>query len=531
MRIPYDSECLAAVAEEIRAFVGGKVQGVRQPNDTDVLLALYNGGEAWLLISASTDFARAYLTTRRPKGPPTPPAFCATLRSRLEGQRLEAVEVPEGERILTLRFADGHRLVAELMGKHSNVMLVGSDGRVVGAMKWISRAQSVRPVVSGAPYVPPPVLQNPPLQVARLGEGRVHRGMRSGAPQVDGGERSKGSPFLAKLRAAGGGEGPWRPVLSPGNGAYPHSVAPLGLEEVARGSISVALEQHYAAAIPAAETAAIRSSLLASLNRVLVARETAISGLEQAVAAGERAGEWQRTGDLILAYGPSAPANASEIEAWDYDGNPVVLHLDPELGWKENAERVFKRARKAKSRLGEVREQGERMRKEAARIVNAIERVEVATDLATLETLRDEARASRWLHTAAANAKSPESRPYEGHRVRELVAPGGWTVLYGESAEANDYLTTRVARSDDFWLHVRGGTSAHVVLQTRKTPDKVAREALEFAAQVAVRHSPSKHSGYVSVDYTLKKHVRKPRGAAKGTAVYTHERTLHVEGG
>lgn len=502
MRIPYDSECLAAVAEELRAYVGGKVQGVRQPNDTDVLLALYNGGEAWLLLSAHPEFARAYLTTRRPPGTPTPPTFCATLRARLKGGRLETVEVPVGERILTLRFADGHRLIAELMGKHSNAMLVDPEGRVVGALKWVSRAHSVRPVVSGAPYVPPPVLG-----------------------------RGGGSPFLAKLRAAGGGEGPWRPVLSPGNGAYPYSVARLGLPEVPRGLISVALETHYATAIPAEEATAIRSSLLASLNRVLLARETAISGLDQAVAAGEKAGEWQRLGDLILAYGPSAPEGASEIDAWDYDGNAIVLSLDPELGWKANAERHFKRARKAKARLGEVREQGERLRGESGRVAALIERVESTSDVRALEALRDEARDARWLQVAAAQAKTPEARPYEGHRVRELVAPGGWMVLYGESAEANDYLTQRVARSDDYWLHVRGGTSAHVVIQTRRTPDRVPREALEFAARVAARHSPSKHSGVVAVDYTLKKHVRKPRGAAKGSALYTHERTLHVEGG
>lgn len=501
MKIPFDSECLAAIAEELRAFVGGKVQGVRQPNATDVLLALYNGGEAWLLLSASPEFARAYLTTRRPAGPPTPPVFCATLRARLEGQRLESVEALPGERILTLGFSDGHRLVAELMGKHSNVMLVGPEGRVVGALKWVSRGQSVRPVVSGAPYVSPPVLG-----------------------------RGGSSPFLAKLRAAGGGEGAWRPVLSPGNGAYPYSVAPLGLPELSRGSLSVALEQHYAAAIPAAEAEALRSSLLASLRRVRLARETAVTDLDQAVTAGERAGEWQRIGDLILAYGPSAPAGVSTIEAWDFAGNPTTLAVDPEIGWKENAERYFRRARKAKARLGEVREQGERLRGEAHRVAELIERIEAASDLSTLHRLGDEARGNRWLQAPSALSAKPEARPYEGHRIRELIAPGGWTVLYGETAEANDYLTLRVARSEDYWLHVRGATSAHVVVQTRKSPERVQRETLEFAARVAVRHSSSKHSGYVSVDYTLKKYVRKPKGSPKGSALYTHERTLHVQG-
>ena len=102
-------------------------------------------------------------------------------------------------------------------------------------------------------------------------------------------------------------------------------------------------------------------------------------------------------------------------------------------------------------------------------------------------------------------------------------------VLYGENSEANDYLTLRVAKPNDWWLHVRGNVSAHVVVVTRNEPEKVSREALLFAAKVAVQHSTLKHSGYVPVDYTLKKYVRKPRGAAKGAALYTHEKTLHID--
>ena len=502
MRIPYDSECLAAVAQELRAYVGGKVQGVRQPNENDVYLALYHGGEAWFLIGTSAQFARAYLTTRRPPNRPTALAFCAALRARLEGERLVEVEVPEGERMLTLTFSNGHRLIAELMGKHSNAMLVAPDGRVVGAVKWVARSQSVRPVISGAPYIPPPV----------LGKGG-------------------GSPFLAKLRAAGGGVGAWSPVISWKHGAYPYSVAPLGLPELPRGSLSVALESYYAVAIPQSETESIRTGLLLGLRRVLLAREAAISDLAQAIRAGRGAGDWQKIAELILTYGPAAPSGAASIDAWDHDGAPVTLDLDPEIGWKENAERYFRRARKAKSRLHEVEEQSVRLRSEAESLTSIIQRVESAPDLASVTALREEAKARRWLHLAATQASKPEARPYEGHRIRELVAPGGWTVLYGENAEANDYLTLRVAKPDDIWLHVRGATSPHVVVQTRKAPEKVQRDALEFAARTCVRHSTSLHSRYVAVDYTLKKYVRKSRGAPKGSATYTHEKTLHVEGG
>ena len=68
-----------------------------------------------------------------------------------------------------------------------------------------------------------------------------------------------------------------------------------------------------------------------------------------------------------------------------------------------------------------------------------------------------------------------------------------------------------------------------MVISTNNKPDRVGPEALRFAAEIAVKNSPSKHAGIVAVDYTLKKHVRKSRGAPAGSALYTHEKTLHVE--
>jgi hypothetical protein len=68
-----------------------------------------------------------------------------------------------------------------------------------------------------------------------------------------------------------------------------------------------------------------------------------------------------------------------------------------------------------------------------------------------------------------------------------------------------------------------------VVIRTQNRPDRIQREHLEFAARLAVQNSGQKHAKYVPVDYTLKKYVRKPRGAPAGTVSYTHEKTLHID--
>ncbi|HEY0865767.1 MAG TPA: NFACT family protein [Fimbriimonas sp.] len=528
-RIPVDSFCLAAVVSEMQAYVGGRVQGIRQPTETEVSLGLYAfGKEAMVLLSCHPVFARAHLATRRPSNQPQPPGFCQALRSRIEGAQVVSVRQVGFDRILEMEFVGAkgrHLLIAELMGKHSNLILVGEDDRIVSSAKSVGRSKSSRPILSGMAYARPPFPPRPSLLEASEGEDlRAFEGA---------------SPFLLRLIEAGGtsldevrrrvGEGSFQPVLAQGFGAYPESVSALGYSELSRTSISIALEQHFDAAVRQNEIETLRQSLLGQLRRVLLAREVSLTDLRHAVESGHKASQWQRSGELILAYGHSIQPGQGELAAWDYDGTEARIKLDPELDWKSNANRYFERARKAKSRLGTVQDQIARIDADRRALESLIVRIESEARLDVLEELREEARAKRWLSIQRPAAKEKEDRPYEGHRVRELLGPQGFTILYGENSESNDFLTLRVAKPNDYWLHVRGHVSAHVVIATRNKPESVSRETLEFAARIAVQNSAVKHSGYVPVDYTLKKHVRKPRGAPRGTALYTHEKTIHIE--
>ena len=505
MRIPFDAIALRAVVDELTPYVGSKVQRIVQPDAWTVVIELYGGpelGVANLLVSCHPEFYRVHFVTLRHAGGGEPPTFCATLRARLVGRRMVAVSQLFGERILDLVFEENYRLVVELMGKHSNVMLVERGGAVLAAAKWVRGDKSSRPILSGKPYLRPPVLGGP----ARL------------------------SPFAEKLKAAGGVvEGPPHIVLSIGNGAYPYSVAPLGLPEISRPSLSIALEQHYDAALIEAQAAALRSNLLSDLKRVILAREVALNDLALATEDGDRAREYQETGELILAYGQGLPESAERLEVQGYDGLPRSIPLDPTLDFKDNAEWWFAKGKRAKNRLAHVHDQQARLGPELEELRLLASRVESAATLGELEECKRVADIRHWLRSAHVLVK-PEAKRFDGHRVRELVGPGNLRVLYGETAEANDYLTLRVAKSNDYWLHVRGHRSAHVVIATNNHPEVVGPEALRFAAEVAAKQSAIKHSGVIPVDYTLKKYVRKPKGAAVGLAVYTHEKTLHVEG-
>lgn len=526
MRIPFDAFCLAGVVAELRSFVGARVERVFQTDATTVRIVLGRRPEGVLLVSWDPELARAHLCDRRPPAPTEVPPFCGELRSRLKGAALASVSQRDFDRILDLRFVrQGEELwlIAEIMGKHSNLMLADGEGRLLAAAKWVGPRQSRRTILPGQIYTPPPFDPKPPILQAR--------------PTDDLSAFAGASPFLRRLVEADPdmlgriqqvwAEGRFSPVYVPGRGAYPVSVAVLGWPEVPRQSVSRALEQHFEDLARERECDRLRSSLRIQVERVLLAREVALAEISEAEAAADRAREWQREGELLLAYQHQIAPGSREAEVLDHEGRPIVIDLDPDRSPVENARLRFDRARHALAGLETLRAQ--RARLEA-------DRVDAAAFLAELETADRErllelqalATTRRWLNRPVAPTRAKRERPFEGLPIRELVSPNGWRILLGESAEANDYLTTRVARPNDWWLHVRGAPSAHAIIATGNRPERVQKADLEYVARLVADRSPLKHSGYVSVDYTLKKYVRKPKGSAPGVALYSHEKTLAI---
>ena len=522
MRIPFDSLVLRAIVAELQPLVGARVENVLQPDEWTIHVVVHQERKnIGVLLCCHPEFARVHLATQRaPKMADVPP-FCAALRSKLLGATLVGVEQVGFDRILDLRLTvpgGAFRIVGEFMGKHSNLILVNESGNVVAAAKNVPPTASVRPIQPGKPYSLPPFAPKPSMFEAKDGDDpRNFEGA---------------SPFLLKLIGLGGLEvirQPFRPVHSPGSGAYPISVAPLDLPEVVVSSMSVGLEAHFSEAHREAALERLRLSLINRLERVKFARELAVKDLHRAADDAAMAASFQLRGELILAYGFGLPEGSASLTATDYEGNEIVIELRGDLSPLENAQRYFAKAKKAKTAAPQVREQLERLTKDLSDLEVCLHAAINSDQVADLETLAAEAQRRKWLHAQPSPNMRAEDKPYEGKRVRSLLGPHGYAVLYGENAEANDYLTLRVARPDDLWLHVRGSTSAHVVIQTHKQPNRVPPETLRFAAQVAVQNSSSKHSGYVPVDYTLKKYVRKPRGGKAGTALYTHEKTLHID--
>lgn len=506
-RIQFEAITLAAVCSEIEQMHGAKVQSVRQPNDDTIVLELYARGETkFLLISCHPEYFRVYFSTRKSSTLQNPPQFCTALRTNLVGLSLENVSMTNSDRILRLEFGDW-KLIAELMGKHSNIILVNTNNTIQGAAQWIGKAKSKRPILAQHKYENPPVLRD--------------------LPDVT---EFKVPPKTVVPRQTPRCIDKWQPGFSGSTGAYPFDLSDQYSDWMPAASMSYALENYYLIEIQRREIDSKRCWLLSQLNRVKLAREVALASLIEARDTGAKAAGWQRNGELLLSYAHDVKPDMESVVLTDYDGNSLAIRLDPELSAKDNALRYFDKAKRAKGRQNQVAEQIDRIEDSANHLRTVILQTEEAKSMQLLVGIEEEVRKNRWTHEQPIAKGGVIERPYDGHRIRDILGPKDYKILYGENAESNDYLTLRVAKSNDYWLHVRGHTSAHVVIQTNNQPDKVPKEVLLAAAKIAVQNSNQKHSGYVSVDYVLKKYVRKPKGGPKGTALYTNEKTLHVEG-
>lgn len=566
----YDSLTLAACVQEMQPVLTGMiVHKVRQPNDITICLVCRRGGrQAEVLLSAHPRFARAHLTAIKERVPQTPPGFCQLLRKYLEGQRITGLEQIGFDRILRIGFSSaksgGTSLVHEIMGKHSNIILVSADRHILGAIKIIGHKLSrVRQILPGQEYTLPPASKQDPRTVSpdrfdelwavSFGEARPEPSVAAKwlVSTFNGISPILADEVIARAQATASqdiyaslsdmitawAKAEFSPVLIHQPGKPFEEVYPLPLSSVPAGfqhrrpGISESLEATVRAESASAALEAARQEALRSIAKALTNCEQDYDDILDIIAHPELGQELRQKAEILSASFNTIPAGATEVTLPDYydpEMKPVVIALCADLSPKDNIQHCFRLARKADDRLKSAHERLPEISASIQRLRQASEDIQKA---ATLDEIKERKgaleNASVIRHSQEQQHQEKKERPFGGHKIRSVTSSDGLEILFGETADANDWLTTKIARPDDVWLHARAVTGAHVVIKTagvRFVPPRTLNEA----ADIAVRNSNAKHSSYVPVDWTLRKHVRKPRKAAAGLVTYTHEKTIHV---
>lgn len=561
--MPFDAIAMAAVRDEAASQMGGgQIQRILQPSTLAVGVQVHTHGQTrWLVASADARFARVHLTADRlAKAFPTPSMFVMLLRKHLEGTRIASVEQDPYERILRLACGPEERratLLIEVMGKHSNILLLDREQRILGAVKIVPPRQSrVRPVLPGHPYRAPPRRDRdaalygagPSIDPAR--ESAEARTLLLAVPEGTCWEAallglfSGASPFLAaQIRARAGvgredevgphtvdavltaacdlyalyGTREWQPytfVDARGRGDFaPYQ--PVGVCDVLRArTIGEAIERCLGGQENRDVLISIRRAVAAEIDRALQAASRRLASLRAGLAAAEEADQVMRRGQLVLAYTWAVPPRADHLDLPELG---VSIPLDPALSATENAERLFRRYRKLRDAAAQLPQLIAGAETELARLLDLRAFVDLADSEHALRELQRQIRGE----TEAVRPKRANAR-----HGPPILRRDGAAAVVGRNARENEEVTFRIASRHDLWLHARERTGAHVVLRT--AGGEIDPATVEAAAALAAYYSGGRADSAVDVDVASVRDVRRTPGGPPGRVTYKKFRTLRV---
>ncbi|MBR4332752.1 MAG: NFACT family protein [Clostridia bacterium] len=570
--MPMDGLTLGFMARELKETLnGGKIEKVNQPEkDMLVLLIHAQGKNHKLLLSAAPSFARAHLTDASYQNPADAPMFCMLMRKHLQAGRITALEQLGGDRVLkiTVESKDElgdtapRELYLELMGRHSNLTLV-KDGRIIDAIRHVSGDMSrVRQALPGLPFVPPPAQDK--IDPAELTEEALLEKLTVLAGPLDKALAAciRGlSPVAAReiaFRATGmhrtdlaevnlsslsqvvcaffrrmqdiaqptaqmGPDGLMADVLP-----FPYLSLNPDLQKPYH-TLSAALDAFYFGRDRRDRMNQKSQSLKRLIKTHLERDEKKLALQEEELTASAKMEEYRIAGELLTAQADLVPRGADTVELpnfYDPNGGAVEIALDVALNPAQNAQKYFKRYRKARVAQDLAKEQKEKTLKEMALLEQALfdlEESETEQDMADVRKALEEGGIVKPAAGAGAG-KGGRKKPKQNAESAPLrfEAPDGTEIIVGKNSAQNDRVTGS-AKGNDTWLHAKDMPGSHVIVKA----EQPSQETLSMALRLAAWYSRGKGAA-VPVDYTLRKNVKKPGGSPAGFVIYTNQKTVMV---
>lgn len=552
------------VSELNKTLTGSRVDRIYQP-ERDELTIVFPEGR--LTVSVNPSSARVCMSTAKKENPQQAPMFCMLLRKHLTPARLERVYQDGFERIIIMEFDARNdmgdsvkkKLICELMGRHSNIILTDEDGRIIDSIKHIDvSVSSVRQILPGLMYEGAPTQhkQNPltaseeDIENALLGFDKYTPSDKALLEAFTG-----LSPMACReiaFRATGCTDTPIcdaENLAETAKGFFDDikscSFTPCTVyiddkkEEfssflpkqygrrakiVAAESVSEVLESFYegrdAQARQKQKTAAV-SKLVSNL---IAHASKKINIYKNTIKDSENRDSFKLKGDLLVAniYKLKGGESSITVENFYDESLPEVkITLDPQKTPSQNAQRLYAKYTKLKT-AGEVAaEMLEKTEEELTYLLSVQQFISEIKTSSDLSQIKEELHEGGYIKKSKGRQKPQKAKPME------LESSDGFKILVGKNNIQNDYVTFKLSRSRDIWLHTKNIPGSHTLI-VRGNADEIPESTIIEAANICAAHSKAKDGVKVPVDYTEIKNVKKIAGAKPGMVIYDNYNTVYV---
>lgn len=569
--MPTDGVLLYALSRELnQKLIQGRVDKIYGLNRTDVLIRLRSAqGNQKLFLSAHPVHGGLYLTKQDYQTPATPSLFTMVLRKHLSGGKLLSVHTHQMDRIVFLDFVARNELgdlckktlILEVMGKHSNLILVDDKMVIIDAQKKFNHLVSRhREVLPNIPYVFPPDpdkfnlmdydfdhLSDDLMKYSETSEQEdfVHllpqmfKGFSSATVKAilqdcELGEASLQYAGRLEYDRLGGCLADFRELLlmHPREGyllyrkSLPSDVALLpgkNQEFKTFDSLSVAIDTMYGEKTANDKREQEKQKLKKTMKQRLKKLLKKLAIHEDNIQKAEETDIYRIKGELLTASLHTIRPGLKKITVENYydpDYAKIEIELNPAISPSANAAKYFKKVSKIREAAKVSREMLYDLKKDIDYLESILLSLDNVTSLNDIEEIEDEVRRIGFIPPQ--KGKQKKKRKIESKPMR-FVSSSGMEILVGKNNRQNDRLT-RSANDDDLWLHTKKIPGSHVILKTEQ--GKYDEQSLAEAATLAAFYSKGRQSSKVEIDYTLKKNVKKPGGAKPGMVIYETNQTF-----
>ncbi len=543
-----DGAFLHKLTQELKTAIDCHIDKIYQPSHDELVFSVRKKGfSKRLLISAKSGSQRIHFTESKLENPAVPPMFCMLMRKYLSSARLIDILQPDLERVVILVFSTTNemgdiveiKLICELIGGKSNIILVGFDGKIIDALRHSSVENGGRLVLPTATYTLPdrsqkanPLLLSADQVLNKAEDSSLLAAIDGFSPlicrEIENSENQKGTieKILYNLKSENSPIMVYKPDGEPLDFTYTE-IRQYGKDYINKEyeSFSVLLDEFYREKETVSRINTAARDIIKLLNNLKARAQKRLSLRLNDLKKCENRETLRIYGELLKAnlYNIEKGSSVARVPNYYSENMEIVsIPLDIALSPANNANKYFKEYKKTYTAEQTLKELTEKDREEIVYLESVLDSIERSTTLSDIAQIREELSEAGYIKSTTNRNKKPTPQ----NQFKEYFSEEGYKILVGKNNRQNDYLTTVAADKSDLWFHVKNTSGSHVIVFSGGK--SVSDSTILKAAMLAAENSKAANSSNVAVDYTPVKYVKKPNGAKPGMVIYTTNKTVYV---
>lgn len=563
----FDGFVTKKVCYELQScLIGGKINKIFEPNKNEIILGIYSNGKNYALnIDISSNNYRMNLTTSSKPNPTVAPNFCMVLRKHLIGFKIKEIITNGLERLIIINFEGFNelndivqkKLIIELMGKHSNIILSNERNIIIDSLRHLDTfSNSYRDILPAHEYVFPTsdkkdfyttsvedfliLLDNKKEPLSKL------------LPDIFNGFSKtfvKYALFYLTINESNYNNEDLKTLYN-----YIKNI----LENLCNSATSCTLtnNDYIITSTPSYDLLQTnfflddfytqkennevltnyRNNLLKLVLSALKKISKKLSNINQKLDECSNMEKYRIYGELITAnlYQIDNNLRSNSIALLNYydNNNEIIIPLDNTISPSYNAKKYFKKYNKLKNTLEIVSKQKTESEKEIDYLESIIYELENITNIEDIDEIYSEICENvLFKDNLQKNDSVVKKNKTNKRKIHDEYEPitynvDGFTLFVGKNNKQNDYITTKLGKNDDLWFHTKDIRGSHSLLKCNGS--KVSSQTIIACAQITAYHSKARLSSNVPVDYCPVKNVKKPSGSKPGMVIYNNYNTINV---